>query len=63
MEIRPVTAGRFDGAVSALSGGGEACLCQYWRMSSGEFSRWSVEKRLAALRAQIDQAPPPGLVA
>ena len=40
-----------------------ACLCQYWRMSSGDYSRSSKASRLAALRAQMDETPPPGMVA
>jgi GNAT superfamily N-acetyltransferase len=39
------------------------CACQYWRMSSGEYSRSSQESRLASLRTQLAETPAPGLVA
>lgn len=60
MEIHPATADRFDDVVAIL---GEGCLCQYWRMSSGDYSRANLEARLAALRAQMEEKPQPGLVA
>jgi ribosomal protein S18 acetylase RimI-like enzyme len=62
--VHPVTAERFDDAVAVLAaGGGEACLCQYWRMSSGEYGRSSFDERRAALRAQTRELPPPGMLA
>lgn len=62
--MHPATADRFDDAVAVLgAGGGEACLCQYWRMSSGDYGRASVEARRAALREQTRETPPPGMLA
>lgn len=62
--VHPVTADRFDDAVAVLgSGGGEACVCQYWRMSSGDYGRSSVKARRAALREQTRETPPPGMLA
>ena len=40
-----------------------ACTCQYWRMTSGEYSRSSQEERHAALKAQLAETPAPGLLA
>ena len=40
-----------------------ACTCQYWRMTSGEYSRASQEERHSALRAQLEESPAPGLLA
>lgn len=42
---------------------GSGCLCQYWRMTSGEYGRSSQEARLTSLRAQLAETPAPGLVA
>jgi GNAT superfamily N-acetyltransferase len=56
----PADAARLDDVVAVLN---TACLCQYWRMSSGDYSRSSHETRLAALRAQLAEAPAPGMVA
>jgi GNAT superfamily N-acetyltransferase len=58
--VVPATPARFDDVVGVLN---PACGCQYWRMSSGEYSRSSQEARLASLRAQLAETPAPGLVA
>ncbi len=63
MEVVPATPGRFDDVVAVLGGGPHSCLCQYWRMSSGEYSRSSQETRLAALRTQLAESPAPGMLA
>ena len=63
MEVVPATADRYEDVVRILDAGGMACLCQYWRMTSGEYSRSSKASRFVALRAQMDETPPPGMVA
>ena len=63
MEVVPATADRYEDVLKILDSHGMACLCQYWRMSSGDYSRSSKVSRLAALRAQMDETPPPGMVA
>ena len=60
MEVVPATEDRFDDVVAVLGGG---CLCQYWRMTSGEYARADEEARLAALRAQLAETPPAGMLA
>lgn len=63
VEVVPATADRYEDVLTILGGHEQACLCQYWRMTSGEYSRASKEARLAALRAQMDETPPPGMLA
>lgn len=63
VEVVPATTHRYEDVLTILGGHEQACLCQYWRMTSGEYSRASREARLAALRAQMDETPPPGMVA
>jgi GNAT superfamily N-acetyltransferase len=58
--VIPADAARLDDVVAVLN---TACLCQYWRLSSGEYSRSSHETRLAALRAQLEERPAPGMLA
>jgi ribosomal protein S18 acetylase RimI-like enzyme len=62
--VHPATADRFDDALAVLGGGGgEACLCQYWRMASSDYGRASLDARRAALFAQTRRSPPPGMLA
>jgi GNAT superfamily N-acetyltransferase len=61
VEVVPATGERFDDALAILDAQG--CLCQYWRMSSGEYGRAGTDERLDALRAQMDETPPPGMLA
>jgi len=58
--VVPADAARIDDVVAVLN---TACMCQYWRMSSGEYSRSSHESRLDALRAQLEERPAPGMLA
>jgi GNAT superfamily N-acetyltransferase len=58
--VVPAGPDRFDDVVAVLN---PACMCQYWRMTSGEYSRSSQETRSAALRAQLAETPAPGLLA
>jgi GNAT superfamily N-acetyltransferase len=39
------------------------CRCQYWRLSSSEFSRASRSALSDSLRAQLDHPTPPGVLA
>jgi GNAT superfamily N-acetyltransferase len=62
--LHPATADRVEDALAVLgSGGGRACCCQYWRMSSSEYSRSSVGERCDSLRAQTEDTPVPGMLA
>jgi GNAT superfamily N-acetyltransferase len=58
--VVPATSDRFDDVVAILN---PVCACQYWRMTSGEYSRSTQEERQTALRAQLAETPAPGLVA
>ena len=62
--LHPATADRIGDALTVLSGGGGgACRCQYWRLSSSDYSRSSVHERCDLLRAQTEGTPAPGLLA
>lgn len=56
----PATPERFDDVVAIL---GQGCLCQYWRMTSSEYGRAGTRERLAALRSQLAETPPAGMLA
>jgi GNAT superfamily N-acetyltransferase len=58
--VVPATPDRFDDVLAVIN---PACTCQYWRMTSGEYSRSSQEERHAALSAQLEESPAPGLLA
>jgi GNAT superfamily N-acetyltransferase len=60
LSVVPATPERYDDVTAVLN---TACLCQYWRMTSGEYSRSSAGVREAALRRQLAEKPAPGLVA
>lgn len=59
-EVVPASPDRFDDVVAVL---GDGCLCQYWRMTSGDYSRADRDARLAALRSQLGETPPAGMLA
>lgn len=62
--VHPATAERFADVLTVLGGGGGgACLCQYWRLSSSGYSGSSVDERRALLRVQTAVAPAPGMLA
>lgn len=62
--VHPATAGRFDDIVAVLGCDPTSpCCCQYWRMSSGDYSRSSLGARSGALRTQTRETPPPGMLA
>jgi GNAT superfamily N-acetyltransferase len=58
--VVPATPERYDDIVATLN---TSCLCQYWRMTSSEYSHSSDEVRQAALRRQLAETPAPGLLA
>jgi ribosomal protein S18 acetylase RimI-like enzyme len=58
--VIPADATRIEDVVAVVN---PACLCQYWRMSSGDYSRSGYESRLEALRAQLEEKPAPGMLA
>ena len=63
MKVVPAAADRFDDVVEVLGGGSMSCLCQYWRMTSGDYGRSNRETRLVALRDQLSETPPAGMIA
>jgi GNAT superfamily N-acetyltransferase len=64
IEVVPATADRFDDVAAVLGCDEKApCCCQYWRMSSGEYSRSTLTGRRAALRSQLAETPPAGMLA
>jgi GNAT superfamily N-acetyltransferase len=64
VEVVPASVERFDDVASILGCDGRSpCCCQYWRMSSGEYSRSTLEGRRRALRVQLSETPPAGMVA
>jgi GNAT superfamily N-acetyltransferase len=64
VSVDPATTDRFDDVVAVLGCGPTSpCCCQYWRMSSGDYGRSSLDSRRAALRAQMRETPPPGMLA
>ena len=60
MEIVPAAPDRIDDVVAVIN---PACMCQYWRMSSGEYSRSTMDARRAALQRQLGETPPGGMLA
>lgn len=56
----PATPDRLDDVVAVLN---PACMCQYWRMSSGDYGRSTAEARRTALLAQLAETPPAGMLA
>lgn len=66
VEVLPAASDRFDDVAAILGCHAEAvqcCCCQYWRMTSSEYSRSTIEERRRALRAQLAESPAPGIVA
>jgi GNAT superfamily N-acetyltransferase len=62
--VHPATADRFEDVVAVLGCSPKSpCCCQYWRMTSGEYARSTLDVRRDALRAQTRETPPPGMLA
>ena len=64
VEVRPADASRLAdvGAVLAPKGG-PACWCLYYRLSSSDYRAADHADRPAMMRARLEHAPAPGLVA
>lgn len=64
IDIRPATPDRFDDAEHALTGGdGRSCQCQWWTLTNAQWQASSADEREALLRTEIDEGPPPALIA
>jgi GNAT superfamily N-acetyltransferase len=62
--VVPATLDRFDDVTAVLpTSGGWGCTCQYFRLSSGDYSRSTEEDRIGALRDQLAATPAPGMLA
>lgn len=64
--ISPATAGRFEDAEHALTGGGDgrSCQCQWWMMPNAQFQRLDTAERTDLLRNELAVASvPPALIA
>lgn len=64
IEVHPATIDRLEDALDVLNPGrGEACLCQYWRVSAGEFAHADMQARNALLAEQLSRSPAEALLA
>ncbi|HKX76833.1 MAG TPA: GNAT family N-acetyltransferase, partial [Acidimicrobiia bacterium] len=65
ISLAPATPDRVDDVLAVLGAGPDRphCTCQYWRFSSGDYSRMSQRGRIAALEQQAAGEPAPGLLA
>ena len=64
VEVVPATVERFDDVTSVLGCDARSpCCCQYWRKSSGDYGRSTLEERRGALREQLSETPPAGMLA
>ncbi|MFT4221315.1 MAG: GNAT family N-acetyltransferase [Microbacterium sp.] len=63
--IEPATPDRFGDLEHALSGGGDgaSCQCQWWMLPNKDWEKTTRGEREGMLRAELDAAPPPGLIA
>ena len=60
----PATPDRWADVATLMGGHGDrGCWCQYWRQSAGSYSRGTHGPGSVALRAQLEDDPPPGLLA
>jgi GNAT superfamily N-acetyltransferase len=63
-EVVPATADRWKDVTTIMGGHGDrGCWCQYWRMSSSEYSAGPPGATRRALRAQLESLIAPGLLA
>ncbi|HET7677717.1 MAG TPA: GNAT family N-acetyltransferase [Candidatus Limnocylindrales bacterium] len=63
LTVRPATADAWPVIEEFFTNAVGPCLCQYWRHSAGGYSRASEGERWAALRAQVEDEPAPGIIA
>jgi GNAT superfamily N-acetyltransferase len=62
--VVPATADRWNDVRTIMGGHGDrGCWCQYWRLSSSEYSAGPPGAARRALRAQLASPMPPGLLA
>ncbi len=62
--VSPANVDRFDDVAAVLGcDDGAPCCCQYWRMTSGDYGRSSLESRREALRSQLAESPAAGMLA
>jgi GNAT superfamily N-acetyltransferase len=62
--VSPASVDRFDHVAAVLGcDDGAPCCCQYWRMTSADYSRSSLEARREALRSQLAESLPAGMLA
>jgi len=61
--VVPGTPDRLNDVIAILGGSTDACLCQYWRLSSGDFNRARGQRRVRLLRKQLGEDPPAGMIA
>ena len=61
--VVPAAPEHLEDVITILGANEQSCLCQYWRMSSGDYSRSTQPTRVAALRAQLAGTPAPGMLA
>src|SRR5512144_750214 len=62
--VRPLTAELWDDAITVFGTRGDpaSCWCQFFILSSQDWRSSTRERNRERLRAQCDQAVPPGLV-
>jgi GNAT superfamily N-acetyltransferase len=64
IEVVPATTDRWKNVMTIMRGHGDrGCWCQYWRMSSSEYSAGPPGAARRALRAQLESPVAPGLLA
>ena len=65
IQILPATPDRFDDVGHSFDGGGDgrSCQCQWWTLTNKQWQETSRDDREALLRTEIDEGPPPGLIA
>ena len=65
IQILPATPDRFDDVEHSFDGGGDgrSCQCQWWTLTNKQWQETSRDDREALLRTEIDEGPPPGLIA
>lgn len=64
LTVVAATLEHYDDIVALLPGSrGFSCTCQYFRLSSGDYSRSTMDIRTAGLREQLATPPSPGVVA
>jgi GNAT superfamily N-acetyltransferase len=64
VSVVPATPDTWPDVVRLFAGQGErGCWCQYWRQSSSDYRRGGPGSGEANLRRQVEEGPPPGMLA